>query len=181
MAGLTNPRQHLRVTSALKEDLRLWLVFLEAFNGTSFLPELAWTSDSTLHTDSAGSPDLGCAAYFHPKWCYFPWPRHWAFTDLMRDITFLELIPILLAFQMWTSFLTHRKLILHVDNQAYEADLRSKTNELLNASISGNTKEVYSNGLKAFETFRIIHGRQQIWAPDVQQIIDFVAFLAIQN
>ncbi|KAK6182694.1 hypothetical protein SNE40_010318 [Patella caerulea] len=45
----------------------------------------------------------------------------------MRDITFLELIPILLAFQIWTSFLTHRKLILHVDNQALVCILNTKS------------------------------------------------------
>ena len=37
-------------------------------------------------------------------------------TQILRDITFLELVPIVLAFYIWGKMLNGKKIILFVDN-----------------------------------------------------------------
>ena len=39
--GISNPRHHVRVSCAMKEDMRMWLIFLECFNGSVSFPEIA--------------------------------------------------------------------------------------------------------------------------------------------
>jgi hypothetical protein len=35
------------------------------------------------------------------KWAYLQWPAEWESTDLLRDITFLEIIPMALSIFLW--------------------------------------------------------------------------------
>ena len=95
-----------------------WLHFLESFNGVVYFPDRQWTTTDTLQlfTDSAGSAGLGCGCYFHGEWVYLQWPEVWMNTQILRDITFLELVPIVLAFYIWGKMLNGKKIILFVDN-----------------------------------------------------------------
>ena len=50
----------------MKDDIRMWLSFLEKINGSCTFGLYEWLSNMQLdlYTDSAGSPDLGCGVYF---------------------------------------------------------------------------------------------------------------------
>lgn len=129
--GLTKPLHHLRITKSIKEDIRVWLFFLDYFNGYCSFPERVWSFDNQLHlyTDSAGSSQLGCAAYFQPHWIHFLWPQQWVGLEIMRDITFLELVPIVMAFHVWAGSLRSKKIVLHIDNQALVIILNKKSSK----------------------------------------------------
>ena len=77
----------------------MWHQFLSEFNGISVMQGKEWLSTYSLkfHTDSAGGSVLVCGVYFDGHWCHLSWPDQWSRSDLLRDITFLELIPIALA------------------------------------------------------------------------------------
>lgn len=45
----------------------------------------------------------------------------------MRDITFLELVPIAMAFSIWGTKLAGKRVILHTDNQALVSILNTQT------------------------------------------------------
>lgn len=83
----------LRLTPKVKDDLRVWLNFLEEFNGKSFFLDEHWTNSNKLHlfTDAAGS--LGFGAILGNHWCYGQWPQTW----LGRNIALLEFYPIVLS------------------------------------------------------------------------------------
>ncbi|KAK6165929.1 hypothetical protein SNE40_022735 [Patella caerulea] len=110
----------VRVTRNLKEDILVWLTFLDSFNGVCYISDQRWLSNTYLQlfTDSSGNSDLGCGAYFCGHWLQFRWPKKWANQDIMRDMTSLELIPIVFAFITWSSYLQNKCVVLHVDNQA---------------------------------------------------------------
>ncbi|XP_033746941.1 uncharacterized protein LOC117332165 [Pecten maximus] len=131
ISGMVNPRHHVRLTCDLKEDIQVWLVFLEFFNGVTYIPDLEWTSDTQLElfTDSAGGSQLGGGAYFQGHWVFFPWPPAWIGTVVLPDITFLELVPVVLAFHIWGSFMSKRKIILHIDNSALVACINKKSSK----------------------------------------------------
>lgn len=59
----------------MKQDIQMWLVFLESFNGVNSYKQVDWASDFQLElhvfTDSAGSENLGCGAIFGTHWAFF--------------------------------------------------------------------------------------------------------------
>jgi hypothetical protein len=76
----------------------MWKMFLEKFNGVSYILEVEWMSnvELELYTDSAGGIGNGSAAYLQGNWAYLKWPKEWSGTDILRDMTYLEIIPIAL-------------------------------------------------------------------------------------
>ena len=120
MIGYTKPHHHIRLTKSIKEDIVLWLSFLNSFNGVIYFPEICWSTNETLHlyTDSAGGAHLGCGAMLGNHWVYLPWPGKWANSEILRDITFLELVPIVLALSLWKTDLHKKRILFHTDNSA---------------------------------------------------------------
>ena len=59
-------------TSDIKSDLRIWLMFLQGFNGDSYFTDSQWQDLNTFNffTDSANSHDLRFGAYFQGS-CFF--------------------------------------------------------------------------------------------------------------
>jgi hypothetical protein len=59
----------------------------------------SWVSNSVLKlfTDSAGGVSKGCGIYFDGKWACLNWPSEWEQGNILKDITYLVLIPIALA------------------------------------------------------------------------------------
>ena len=131
MTGISKPFHLVRITSGIKEDLEMWLIFLKHFNGVCYIPETNWCPSDTLglFTDSAGSSDLGCGALFGYKWSVFKWPCTWQKMPIMKDITFLELVPILLAVLTWRLEFRRKKIVFNVDNEALVTILNKKTSK----------------------------------------------------
>lgn len=54
ISGMKSPLDHIRLTTPLKEDLMVWAIFLECYNGRSFFQsEFVIASDFRLFTDAA--------------------------------------------------------------------------------------------------------------------------------
>ena len=84
----------------MKEDLRVWLRFLEEFNGISFWrEELCLGSELQVQTDAAVSSGYGI--FFKDKWYAGMLPAEWHSQAVTRDLTFLELFPIVGALWLW--------------------------------------------------------------------------------
>jgi hypothetical protein len=47
----------------------------------------------------------------------------------MKDISFLELVPIILAFHIWTPRFINKKILLRIDNQALVAIVNNRTSK----------------------------------------------------
>lgn len=73
MSGASEAHHHIRLLSELKDDLHMWAIFLEKFNGISYFPSREWISSDVLElfTDSTGNAELGCGAYFQGRWAFF--------------------------------------------------------------------------------------------------------------
>ena len=136
MTHAKKPYHFVRLSSGMKEDIKIWLLFIYKFNGQTIFSDLLWTSDEELElfTDAAGSKELGCGAYFQGSWVSFKWPECWS-NETMRDITFLEVVPILLAFLTWDSQLKGKKIILRSDNLSVV--------EIINKKTSRNSRVMY--------------------------------------
>ena len=120
ICGLTKPFHHIRVNKEIKADLLMWLHFFQTHNGLSVFHDSFWQSnvDLELFTDSAGGPGLGFGIYFQGEWCNAKWPDSWHQAGLTRDITLLELFPILVAVFVWEDKFRNKKIRFHCDNTA---------------------------------------------------------------
>ena len=50
-----------------------------------------------LSPDSAGSHDFGCHVYFARSSAHYPWLGQWSGQHIMRNLSILELVPVVLA------------------------------------------------------------------------------------
>lgn len=129
MSHVKQPYHRIRIGKGIKEDLNMWLQFLTKFNGTSYILDADWVSSHSikLQTDSAGGAALGCGAYFNGRWCHLTWPEQWVQTDILRDMTYLELVPIALAVYLWREKFSGKRIQFDCDNMAVVHILNSKT------------------------------------------------------
>lgn len=129
--GLTKPFHHLRVTSSMRQDLTMWLMFFSTFNGVSVFHDRFWlnNADVQLFTDSAAGKGMGFGAIFDHKWTCGIWPDSWHDRGITDDITVLELFPILVCLVVWGHRLQNKKILFHCDNQAVVHILNSMTSK----------------------------------------------------
>ena len=75
MRGVCRPEHLIRVSVEMKEDILMWLSFIERVNGSFSFVKNIWLSNReiTLYTDSAGNPELVCGVYFSGRWTFFQW------------------------------------------------------------------------------------------------------------
>ena len=95
------------------------------------LVETSWVSNHqlNLYTDSSGSSHLGCGVYFKGNWAFFPWPIIWQEKEVMRDMTFLELVPILLAIYLYKTSFVDKQIMFHTDNNSLVSVLNKKSSK----------------------------------------------------
>ena len=129
--NVTKSWHKIRISTAMREDLGVWLSFLENYNGVSVMLDQFWTSndDLDLFTDSAGGSKRGFGIYFNGKWTQGCWPSIWDKTGILRDITFLELFPVVVSLHLWGTLLKNKKLFFNIDNQAVVTILNKKSSK----------------------------------------------------
>ena len=98
----------------------MWLDFFRSHDGISVFHDRFWVSneDLELFSDSAGGVGLGFGIYFQGEWCNAKWPDLWHQTGLTKDITLLELFPIVVALFIWEEKFRNKKIKFNCDNSA---------------------------------------------------------------
>lgn len=127
--GVTRSYHHVRISNEIKLDLKMWLKFFKHSNSISVFHDRFWVSndDEQLYTDSAGS--LGLGIWFKGHWCSEQWPLEWHKQGFTKDITMLELFPIVVAVFIWGDQLRNKKLRFYCDNQAVVQVLNTMTSK----------------------------------------------------
>lgn len=128
---LKNPRFSIKINREIREDVQVWLDFLSDFNGVCYISENDWVSNESLElfSDSSGSANLGCASFYQGQYVQYRWPQGWARQPIIRDITFLELVPIVLSLLVWGSKLANSKIIFRVDNFSLCTIINNRTSK----------------------------------------------------
>ena len=129
ISGQVKPYHRVRVSRGVKEDLKVWLQFLTNHNGVSVFQNEVWLSSSQmeLFTDAASS--CGFGVYFQGSWAYGKWPGDWVRRDYIKDMTFLELFPVVVALRLWAHTFQNRKVIFVCDNQAVVSIINRQTSK----------------------------------------------------
>ena len=90
-----------------------------------------WLASDTLklYTDSAQNASLGCGAYLDGNWAQMRWPDSWSNQEFMPDLSFLELVPVIMALFIWVSEFKNKTLLMKIDNQALVTIINKRTSQ----------------------------------------------------
>ncbi|KAK3096561.1 hypothetical protein FSP39_001295 [Pinctada imbricata] len=121
----------IRVSESMKDDLKAWLEFFTNYHGITVMPDQLWISTEQLEffTDSSGGKYRGFSIYFQGHWAYATWPSSWVDSGLMRNITFLELLPVVTAVIIWGQYLENKKVVFHIDNLSVVQIINKKSSK----------------------------------------------------
>ena len=112
--GKTHKHHFITLAKDARKDLKAWLLFAESYNGRSLLLDQRWVSSESLHLFTDAASSKGYAAIFKSHWFMGSWSKQHA----SLHITFHELLPIVLAFEIWGSQLANKCISLHSDNMS---------------------------------------------------------------
>lgn len=84
-------------------------------------------------TDSSGNSELGCGAFFKGQWAQYRWPGSWLGSQILGNLSLLELIPIVLALFIWAPEFANQKVTFpkgfRDDNQALVFIINKRTSK----------------------------------------------------
>ena len=115
ISGLKRKHHFKRLTRQTKADLRMFLGFLDTYNGLSFYRSQMFLSPDAKHLYSDAAKSVGFGAWLKEHWISEHWPSEWW---SLQNITFLELVPIVVALLTWGNSLKNSVLHVHTDNEA---------------------------------------------------------------
>lgn len=113
----------IRLNLGFRADLAWWQEFLTKWNGVSYLHPPASLPEVHVFSDASGS--WGCAAWHGGAWFQVQWDVRVSSLSIAE----MELIPIILACEVWGRSWAGCQVVCHCDNQAVVADLRSRTSK----------------------------------------------------
>ena len=131
ICGLTKPFHYVRIKKSVRLDLSMWLWFFERFNGVSVFHDRFWLSndDAEFYSDSAGGQGLGFGIFCKGQWLAAEWPDNWHHECITKEITVLEMFPILVAICIWGASLRNKRILFHCDNAAVVQILNTLTSK----------------------------------------------------
>ncbi|XP_061187278.1 uncharacterized protein LOC133195456 isoform X1 [Saccostrea echinata] len=115
----------ITIDQECKQDMFLWLTFLEKYNGkTMFLDEKFLSSNILqLYTDAAQSK--GFAGIYKTQWFYGSFPENWKSLNIMT----LEFYPIVLAVAIWGRLFANHSILFFTDNEALVSVINKLTSK----------------------------------------------------
>lgn len=122
--GLRRPHHRVRVSVSAKEDMRMWLAFIEQYNGKSLFLSNRWESSDTLKFFTDAS-NLGYGAIFQDRWFWGAWPESFH----SYHITVKEFFPIVKALEVWGPYIANKCIEFYTDNAAVADIINSQTSK----------------------------------------------------
>lgn len=155
--GIKKQHHRIRVTAEMKHDLQVWQQFLANYNGITVISNNIWSSDTFLQlfTDSAGGENGSFGIFFSGSWAHAKWPEKWLQTDVIYDMTFLELFPVYVAILTWRNSLSNKRILFHIDNMAVVHVLNNSTSK--SKRVMAIVRELVLVTLKCNITVRAQH------------------------
>ncbi len=121
--GIKKPSHHVRIMAEkARKDLKAWKFFLHKYNGRSLFLPSKWTSSEhiQLYTDASG---LVFAVILGDVWFQEKWHTSWR----KCSIAVKELLPIVLAIQIWSANLSNKRVLMLCDNESVGYVINNQT------------------------------------------------------
>ena len=108
---MKGPTHHIRLNKEARADLACWRQFLYNFNGVKLIKKPTWKNSNTFKLFSDAS-FKACAAIFGHHWLQVKFPESWKEVHIAAK----ELLPVMLAFKLWSDQLKGVNILFVVDN-----------------------------------------------------------------
>ena len=113
------PDHWVRLNSQCRSDIAWWSLFLEEWNGVSFMPSQHPSFTST--SDASGS--WGCGAVSSDnQWFQLPWPA----ANANKNIAIKEMIPIVISAAVWGHLWKGKQVLFLSDNESVVSVLNTR-------------------------------------------------------
>ena len=116
--GIQNNNDFVHFNEDCRRDMKMWMNFLQNWNGVSFFIDSTVTNqDIELFTDASSTKGFG--GYFAGKWFQDYWPKElpMGFSEgEPLSMALLELYPIVMAAMLWGKQWSKKRIIFHCDN-----------------------------------------------------------------
>lgn len=126
-ASVQELHYYVHLNKLCREDLCMWVLFLENWNGVSLFYDKEFTTshDFHLHTDAAST--AGFSVFYKSHWMYSSWPSE--MPDVPSEVwrnsmAFMELYPIVAAAFVFGKDWQKKKILFICDNQSVVFILR---------------------------------------------------------
>ena len=107
-------KKSIKLSDSFKKDLKWWSMFVEDYNGVSFIPAVTWAEpDVTFATDSCLE---GCGGWCLKEYFHVNFPKF--IKDQSLRIHHLEMLAVLVGVRMWGEYCTGMKVQIYCDNEA---------------------------------------------------------------
>ena len=149
---------HIDISVSIREDLKMWRIFLDSWDGQSFIPEPPVTSSTLeLFTDASLR---GFGAFFKGNWFSIPCPS----LAPKTHISFLEFFAVFAAISTWCNYLANKQIIVFTDNEAIVAIWASGSSK--DKPIMALVRELFfiSTKYNISVTFKHIPGTSNVYA-----------------
>ena len=116
MSSVKLQRHKVKLNIECKEDLRMWSLFLDRWNGVSLFydSKVTHAPDMNLYTDASST--VGYGGYFNNKWFAGKWDHKPPAESDSCSMSYLELYPIVVAAILWGESWSKKRLLFHCDN-----------------------------------------------------------------
>ena len=114
-AKLRELHYYTKLTKGFRSDLHWWHVFVNSWNGISFLESIHSRTVADYYIATVASGSWGCGGWFIEHWFQYAWPPDWSSINIMAK----ELVPIVLSCAVWSPLLSKRHTEFHCDNQSF--------------------------------------------------------------
>ena len=136
--GLTKPFHHLSVTKSVKQDLDMWLMFLEKYNGVSVFHDRFWVTNRcrTIYWQCGWSrPGIWCSLWPQMDSWHLAWKVAFWGNNKIYMWQFWETFPILVSLVIWIPSLRNKKIMFQSDNESVTYILNTMNSRSENITI----------------------------------------------
>ena len=121
--AIKNPNHRIEITPEVRSDLKIWLEFLENYNGKNIIQQSITHSQAfKFYSDASGT---GFGATFRSEWIQGVWPESWRHLS----ITVLEFYPIFILLQKYKKELANSLIFFYCDNEAVTTIINKQTSK----------------------------------------------------
>ena len=116
LAGARRSHHHIRLGSAVRSDILWWHTFMAEWNGVTIIPHPS-SPAAILWSDASGSFGCGAICPTIARWIQLRWDgRRDSPKEEVDSITWMELLPIVLACAVWGHYWQGQRVIVNCDN-----------------------------------------------------------------
>lgn len=116
-------QKFVSINKEYKDDMAMWLVFLDSYNGKTMFLDEKFNSSNTLHLYTDAAQSKGFADIYGRKYFFGSFSEVWKVINIMT----LEFYPIILSIAIWGKLWVNHSILFFTDNEALVAVINKQT------------------------------------------------------